>query len=189
MQLTKTFAFLTLSLLAACGSRSNVVVDGNEVRLSTTQLDITFARQDAVNETYMIFGGVDMDRPDSPNKIHFTGLGMTDARAIYDEYPDFTMCGSGGAGMAKDAIVQLSMVPANGEVLEVLQDALAQHNRNLQVGGGRVCIAVTGAVLTWQSAQHAGEEVLHQLPKVAVRDLVLVESARIEPAATALASP
>ena len=61
MQPTRTLALAALSLLAACSSGSDVVIDGDEVRLSTTQLDITFARQDAVDETYMIFGGVDME--------------------------------------------------------------------------------------------------------------------------------
>ena len=91
--------------------------------------------------------------------------------------------------MAKGKTWQMDIVPANGKVLDVLQDALAQHNASLQSGAGRVCVAVTGAVLVWTSAKVEGEEVLHQLPGAIRRDLVLVESARIVPASVALTTP
>lgn len=184
-----TLAIAVLALLAACGSGSQVTLVGNDVQVKTTQLDITFARGDKIAETYMIFGGLSSDRDDMASKITLVGLPMTEARAIYADYPDFDQCSSAGAEYAKAATRQLDIVPVNGAVLATLEHAFAQSQDNLQTGGGRVSVALTGAVLSWKSAKVGGEEVLQQLPPQIKREHVLVETAHIVDTSMALPAP
>ena len=152
-------------------------------------MEVVFARKEAISDTYMIFGGMVTDRADSTSKITLVGLGMEDARQIYEEFPDFHTCKSQGASAAQRATRQMDIVPANGEVYAALKQAFAEHNASLGSGGDRVCVKMRGAILTWKSAKVQGEEILDQLPAPVRRDHVLVESAEVVPTSLALTGP
>jgi hypothetical protein len=114
---------------------------------------------------------------------------MKDARPIYEKHPDFHKCASPGAARAKKAVRQMNIVPSDSYVLDLLQEALAEHARGLRHGGDRVCVRLEGAKLEMTAAmiREANVDIMDKLPSQVRTDYYLVKSAEIVEAMTALA--
>jgi hypothetical protein len=173
-------ALLATLPLVSCGSSSSApTVTSSEVHVSTSQMDVTFERDETFTETYMVFGGMASDRDDMISKATVVGLSMTDARPIFRKYPDFHTCKSKGALMAQRATLQMDIVPASPEVLEELKRTLTNHVDSIKQGGDRVCVKLTGEVLKFVSASVQDQDITAELPPQIKKDYYLVKSAEI----------
>jgi hypothetical protein len=126
---------------------------GDEVLLATGDLDVRFSRGKSFEETYMVFGGAEIEHENAVANVTMAGLSLRDAKPIYRRYPDFHRCTSPGANFAKERVVQLDMVPANGETQAQLSTSLAEFDDNIRSGGDRVCVRLSGSKLTLESAE------------------------------------
>jgi len=171
--------------LSACGSSSSwPTTVGSQVHLSTSQLELVFECTEPFAETYMVFGGLSMDRSDAVSKITIVGLSMADAQPIFSRYPDFHKCASPGAASAQSKIRQMDIVPANAGVLAMLQETLERHEAS--IGGDRVCVKLHGSMVTIASATAEGTDVTSQLPPQLMHEYFFVQGAEIVDARNAL---
>lgn len=143
------------------GSGPAVTLSGERVDVATEDLDFRFAKGASFDETYMIFGGGQLDHPNAVTPVTLAGLSVRHAKPIYDRFPDFHRCASPGAEMAKSKVVQVDIVPADERALNQLVSSLGEFEDNLQNGGDRVCVRLSGADLSLESAvvREAGESV------------------------------
>jgi hypothetical protein len=139
----------------------DLTIQDSEVLLATDDLDVKFARGKSFEETYMLFGGMHVQHPNAVANLSLAGLSMRHARPIARRFPDFDRCASPGAALAKPKVASLDMVPRDGETLDVLTQSLAEFKQNLESGGDRVCIQLSGENLTLTSAElrEMGEDV------------------------------
>jgi hypothetical protein len=101
----------------------------------------------------MVFGGGHLDHPNAIANVTLAGLSVRHAKPIYRRYPDFHRCASPGASLAKDKIIQLDMVPADGETLAFLKESLEEFDESIRGDGDRVCVELHGTRLTLTSAE------------------------------------
>ena len=177
-----------MSLLVNCGRDDVQMDEEGELVVKAGELSVHFERIEPISETYMIFGGQHLQHKNAISSISLSTLSMEDARPIYANYPDFHMCASPGAALAKEAVGHMNIIPANSDVLDSLKEVLSEHRKSLQPGGGRVCVRLEGTTLEMTAAMvpKVGEDIIDELPSQALRDYVLVESAEIVDAQTAL---
>jgi hypothetical protein len=109
----------------------------------------------------MVFGGGRLDHPNAVANVSLAGLSLRHAKEIHSQYPDFHRCSSPGAARAKEKIVSLDIVPADGKTLGLLQSTLEDFDDSIQNGGDRVCVALSGTRLKLVSAEvrEVGENV------------------------------
>jgi hypothetical protein len=131
----------------------DLIINDDEVLLATDDLDVRFSRGKSFEDTYMIFGGGQLDHGNAIANVTVAGLSVRDAKPIYSRYPDFDRCASPGAALAKKKVVQLDMVPVDGDVLALLRQSLEEFDDNIANGGDRVCIQVHGSRLKLTSAE------------------------------------
>jgi hypothetical protein len=158
----------------------DLTISGDEVLLATGDLDVRFAKGESFADTYMVFGGGHLEHPNAIANVSFAGLSVRDAKPIHRRYPDFHLCASPGAALAKDKVVHLDMVPADGETLTFLKSSLDEFNDNIRSGGDRVCVQLSGSRLKLTSAEirEVGENVTDTFQ---MTDFYLVNSAsRVE---------
>ena len=158
----------------------DVEISGNEVLLATNDLDIRFSKGKPLDDTFMVFGGAQLDHPNAIANVTVAGLSVRHAKPIYRRYPDFHRCASPGASLAKDKVVQLDMVPADGETLAFLKESLEQFDDSIRSGGDRVCVSLHGTRLTLTSAEirEVGQDVTDTIK---MDNFYLVDSAsRVE---------
>jgi hypothetical protein len=112
----------------------------------------------------MLFGGSYIAHKNTIGPIFLAGLAIEDAEGIYASYPDFFMCASPGASLAKSLIYDLSLIPYSSSVLRTLKTAVNEFNQNIRKGGERVCVALEGEQLEMQSVtiKQTKEEVGHR---------------------------
>lgn len=134
-------------------SDPDVTINGSEVLLKTAHLDARFSQKRSFNGTYMLFGGGQLDHPDAVSNVSLAGLHVEDVKRIAARYPDFYMCRSEGAPLAKEAVVDLDLIPADGKTRKTLGSALDQFNENIQNGGDRVCVSIRGHELDLESVE------------------------------------
>ena len=159
---------------------SDLTINGDEVLLATGDLDVRFSKGKPFEDTYMLFGGGHIEHRNAIANVSLAGLSVRHAKSISRRYPDFYRCASPGAALAKDRIVDLNMVPANGEMLDFLKSSLEEFNDNINNGGDRVCVQLSGSRLTLTSVEvrEVGENVTDTIK---MSDFYLVDSAsRIE---------
>jgi hypothetical protein len=128
----------------------------------------------------MLFGGANTDHRNAIANVMLAGLSVRDAKQIHRRYPDFHRCASPGAALAKNKIVDLSMVPADGRTLASLKSTVEEFNDNIRDGGDRVCVQLHGSRLKLKSAEvrQVGENVTDTIQ---MTDFYLVDSAsRVE---------
>ena len=106
-------AWLAFNFLGGPGG-PDLTVEGDQVLLATGDLDVRFAKGKTFEDTYMVFGGGELEHRNAVANVTIAGLSLRHAKPIYRRYPDFHRCASPGAGIAKDKIVQLDMIPADG---------------------------------------------------------------------------
>jgi hypothetical protein len=143
----------SVSTLLGGPSDPDVTISENEVQLATLHLDARFSQKRPLNGTYMLFGGGQLDHPDAVSSISLAGLHADDVRRIAARYPDFYMCKSPGASLAKKAVVDLDLIPADGRTQKALWATLDRFNENIQSGGDRVCVSIRGQELDLESVE------------------------------------
>jgi hypothetical protein len=170
-----------------CGQSGPTKTD-DEVIVKTAKMDVHFARQRAFENTYIIFGGLELTHSDAFSRISLSGLPIRAARSIYASYPDFHLCKSPGAPLAQSAVVDLDIVPASSKVLRQLKKTLAQHNASIHQGGDRVCVKLEGEMLKLTSVivREMDENIIDQMPPQVHHDYFFVESAELIDAKEAL---
>ncbi len=144
--------WVAYSLLGG-SSGPDVTIDGSEVLLKTAHLDAHFTQKRSLNGTYMLFGGGQLDHQDAVSNVTLAGLHVDDVKRIAARYPDFYMCRSEGASLAKEAVVDLDLIPADGKTRKTLGSALDQFNENIRNGGDRVCVSIQGHELDLESVE------------------------------------
>jgi hypothetical protein len=158
----------------------DLTITGDEVLLAAGDLDYRFAKGKSFEGTYMLFGGANTDHRNAIANVMLAGLSVRDAKQIHSRYPDFHRCASPGAALAKNKIVDLSMVPADGKTLASLKSTVEEFNDNIRDGGDRVCVQLHGSRLKLKSAEvrQVGENVTDTIQ---MTDFYLVDSAsRVE---------
>jgi hypothetical protein len=168
-------------MLVNCGKETTRIDEDGELALETADFDVYFELLDSFSETYMVFGGGQMQHKNSFSEINLSTISMEDVRPIYEDYPDFHKCSSPGAAIAKDAVGQMNIVPADSSVLNSLEDVLSEHEASFKEGGDRVCVKLEGKMLEMTSVivRKVDEDIIDQLPKQAREDYFWVESAEI----------
>jgi len=134
-------------------SGPDLSIDGDDVLLATGDLDVRFAKGKSFEETYMVFGGGELDHRNAVANVTIAGLSLRHAKSISRRYPDFHRCASPGASFAKEKVVQLDMVPADGETWEILSTTLEEFDDSIKNDGDRVCVQVSGSKMTLSSAE------------------------------------
>ena len=169
--------------LAFSGKESvGVTVEDARVFVETADLDVEFSRGDSVSQTFMLFGGTAVHHGNVVSKITLAGLNMSTARKIHRKYPDFYKCASPGAAMAKSRIKQLDIVPVDGSVLDVLEDALGEFNHNVRNGGDRICVRLKCAELKLEriTARAVGEVMTKKFGQHMKRMLLVTGAEKLE---------
>ena len=142
----------------------NITISGDEVTVHRADLEGTFIATDVLSDTYMLFGGTYTAHKNAISPILMAGLAIEEAKGIYESYPDFFMCGSPGASLAKSLISDLIIIPFSSPVLRTLKDAIDIFKQNIGIGGERVCVALEGEQLEMQSVilKQTKEEIGHR---------------------------
>ena len=170
-----------LAILVNCGKETVQIDEDGDLAVETADFDVYFELLDSFSETYMVFGGGQSRHRNSFSKISLSTISMEDARPIYEYYPDFHMCSSPGAALAKDAVGQMNIVPADSTVLKSLKEVLSAHEASIKEGGDRVCVQLEGKMLEMISVIVRKEEddIIDEMPKQTRENYFLVESAEI----------
>ena len=154
---------------------SSVTVDAGDF---VAELSVT----GEYKKTYMIFGGSYFKNKNLINPIVLFGLRIADAKRIYARYPDFHLCISPGAALAKPKVVTLSLIPVDKRAFNELLDSISQHEKNFASGDGRICLSLSGKTLSPVSSEVVGKNstdemrVLFQIPR---ESYYLINSAEI----------
>ena len=78
-------------------SGPDLTINGDEVLLATGDLDVRFTKGKSFEDTYMVFGGLQLEHRNAVANVSLAVLSMRDARPIARRYPDFDRCASPGA--------------------------------------------------------------------------------------------
>ena len=145
--------YLLVSEVALRGGGARI--DGSRVIVETTDLEATFTKTLALEESYMLFGGNHDRHPNLLTDAILAGLPMRDARMISHDYPDFHMCKSAGAKQAQRLVQDLSFVAADRAARKGLGRAIDLHKKRLGDGpqGERTCVTVRGSLLEFDSVK------------------------------------
>lgn len=155
----------------------DLTISGDEVLLATGDLDVRFTKGEDFDDTFMVFGGAHVDHRNAIANVTLAGLSVRHAKPIYRQHPDFDRCASPGAALAESKVVQLDMVPVDGDVLETLESSLEDFSDSLRSGGDRVCLHLSGSRLQLASAEvrEVGEEISDRFDRA---EFYLVDSVR-----------
>jgi hypothetical protein len=159
-----------LGFLISChvvpGGGPDLTIDGSTVLLATEDLDVRFALRGSFEETYMIFGGAHNGHGNAVSNVTLSVINVQKARPIYRKYPDFYRCSSGGAVLAKNAVADMDLVPADGGSLKALKQSIEDFGDSIRNGSDRVCVALEGRILNMESVEirEIGQDVTHTFP-------------------------
>ncbi len=173
--------FLPVVLLIAGCSQPTPSISDEEVIVPLTKMDVHFKRAGEFSDTYMVCGGGYFTHPDMINKIIICGIPIDKAISIYERYPDFDKCESPGASLAQDALLDLNIITVDSEVLNILKNALSQHEKNIKRGGDRIFVKLEGEALVMTSVimRRFKKDVMDQFPPQTRQGYYLVKSAEI----------
>jgi hypothetical protein len=147
-----------VSLDALSGNPLDPTVEGSQVLIQTRDLDVRFDRVGELDESYMLFGGVDGELQNSISNVVVSGLAVRHAALIAQRYPDFHKCKSPGAAQAKRLLEPMAWIASDGSTRGTLRKALALHEKSVRSGGERTCLAVSGERLMLGSAKHRSQD-------------------------------
>jgi len=105
----------------------------------------------------MIFGGSYFKNKHVISPIVLFGLRMAYAKRIYARYPDFHLCSSPGASLAKPKVENLSLIPVDKQAFNELLDSIDKHEENFASGDGRICVSLSGKTLSPVSTKIVGK--------------------------------
>ena len=170
-----------LFMLFNCSKETARIDDDGDLAVETADFDVYFELLDSFSETYMVFGGGQSRHKNSFSKITLSTISMEDVRPIYADYPDFHKCSSPGASLAKEAVGQMNIVPADSSVLNSLEEVLSEHEASFKDGGDRVSVYLEGHMLELTSVivRKVDEDITDKLPKHSRENYFLVESVEI----------
>ena len=149
----------------------------------TDDFDVHFTRQEPLVDTFMIFGGhLDRTLTNSFSDYSLGALAIAEAALIRRQHPDFHLCKSPGAKLARQKMLNLALIMANPNVAEVVEDAIELHNEQLRQGSERTCIELHGqglqptSVLLRDQRADISEDIL---PKLKQTHYYLIDAAEI----------
>lgn len=188
-------AFITLVVLAAAcwfgyqhyqknglpGATSmsqEITLESDRLLMSSGDLVAEFDRTGTFFGSYMIFGGLYLADKNAVSSVNLSGLPIREATRIYKQYPDFHLCKSPGASIAKRFVENLNIIPADGSVVRTLRKTLESHKTNVAKGGDQVCVRIEGERAYMRSVEipSANENVTHAYPN---RDFYYVTGAEL----------
>ncbi len=162
-----TRALVALAVVAAllyAGYRlfrsSVTLVDtGTVLTVTRGRIQVVYARGEAFRGVFMVFGGSPVSGFWSESVFAYLGgLPLADARAIRAKYPDFHMCASPGAALAKGAMVHLNLIASDSAMRDRIDGAIREHDRRLEKQGERLCVTLAGQTLRRTSYTIEGAE-------------------------------
>jgi len=175
-------------LIAGCSqpspsisAKQQALLQETEVIVSDEDFDYHFERDRDFSDIYMVFGASDHSRVDNIDTISISGIELEDAMSIYERYPDFHKCKSPGAAVAQSKLLDIRIIPANPEVLDTLNNAVSQYERNLKNDGDRIFVELGGerVILTSAIWREHDWEAIDQIPSLLRGAYYFVESTEI----------
>ena len=154
---------------------SSVTVDAGDF---VAELSVT----GEYKKTYMLFGGTYFKNKELISPIVLSGLRIADAKKIYARYPDFHMCSSPGAALAKPKVEGLSLIPGDKRAFNELLASLSKHEKNFASGDGRICVSLSGKTLSPDYTEIVGKnstEEMRYLFQIPQGSYYLINSAQI----------
>ena len=112
---------------------------GDDLIVTTDDLEARFHRTGSLSDSYMVFGGTAVRFQNSFTDVMLVTLDMSEARELQKSYPDFHRCGSPG-----DAVQTTYFVAANPAARDQLSGVLELHDMRQRSGGDRTCLSVRG---------------------------------------------
>jgi len=140
----------------------NITMTGNSVTVDAGNFISELTVIGDYRETYMLFGGEHFENKNLVTPIILSGLGIADAKNIYAQYPDFHMCASPGASLAKPIVEMLSLIPAHKQAFNNLLDSIKKHKKNFASGKERICVSLSGKTLTPDYTEIVGKNSTEQ---------------------------
>jgi len=136
-----------------------VVETGSAITVTRGGRQITYGRGEAFRGDFMLFGGQPVNGWWSDELYAFlAGLPLGEARRIHERYPDFHLCASPGAELAKGAILSLNLVTTDSSIRDTIDRAIHEHDRRLEQRGERLCVTLSGQTLLRRSYKVSGVE-------------------------------
>jgi hypothetical protein len=140
-------------------------VDGRQLVIETSDLELRFSRMGDLSESFMLFGGDNDQRKNSMTHVTLSGLAMPHVRTIQQSYPDFHKCNSPGAPQAQRLTKSMSLIGADRGAQSALVDAVNLYKKRVGGGGERTCVTLTGAQLELDSVRlkHDGTDITREV--------------------------
>jgi hypothetical protein len=140
-------------------------VDGRQLVIETSDLEVRFSRTGDLSESFMIFGGNNDQLKNSMTHVTLAGLPMAHARTIHQSYPDFHRCKSPGAPQAQGLTETMSLIGADRGAQSALIDVVNLHKKRVGDGDERTCVTLTGAQLELDSVRlrHDGTDITREV--------------------------
>lgn len=128
------------------GGRSGPTVAVSDDMLIVTAGDLEgrLLAEGEFTRTLMLFGGTELPHRNAISPLFLAALDTVDAGPVYAQYPDFHLCNSPGAEMAKPLVRDINIIPSDRSTQTSLVNALREFHHNLRSGGERVCVTVSG---------------------------------------------
>ena len=156
----KVIAFLVLLIVAGRlvvrYVRSNPltpVVDGSQVTVESQDYGVRFQRSGAFSGTYFLCDAKGEDWTSEPVNARLRVIEREAAREYMRSYADFHRYRSDSSMRLADVAAPLAVIAANRGTYGDLQALLSSHEGRKATGGERLCVAVSGELLTFLSAQ------------------------------------
>jgi hypothetical protein len=143
--LLATFAILVFYYYQYGGrSGQTLTFEGNVMTVTAGDLEGRLLAEEDYAGTLMLFGGTELPHRNAISPLFLAALDVVDAGPIYAQFPDFHLCNSPGAELAKPLVQDVNIIPSNRATRTSLVNALREFRQNLRAGGERVCMAVSG---------------------------------------------
>ena len=121
-----------------------VAVSDDMVIVTAGDLEGRLLTEGEYSGTLMLFGGTELPHRNAISPLFLAALDSVDAGAIYARYPDFHLCNSPGAELAKPLVQDINIIPSDRSTQTALVNALREFHHNLRSDGERVCVTVSG---------------------------------------------
>jgi hypothetical protein len=140
-------------------------VDGRQLVIETSDLEVRFSRVGDLSESFMVFGGDNDQRKNSMTHVTLSALAMPHVMMISQSYPDFHRCESPGAPQAQSLTETMSLIGADRGAQSALIDMVDLHKKRVGGSGERTCVTLTGAQLELESVRlrHDGTDITREV--------------------------
>lgn len=140
-------------------------VDGRQLVIETSDLELRFSRTGDLSESFMVFGGDNDQRKNSMTHVTLSGLAMPHVKTIHESYPDFHRCNSPGAPQAQRLTETMSLIGADQGAQGALVDVVSLYKKRVRGDGEQTCVTLTGAQLDLDSVRlrHDGTDITREV--------------------------